>query len=102
MAAAAPPQSEQFSATFKAYDLNGSKAYQSDFTMKPRIVAPNGSQTVIHHLFAGAKVVDLVDYYTKTLGIQRFYMAIDWGWFSFITRPIFTALNLLYRYVGNF
>ena len=102
MAAAAPPQSEQYSATFKAYDLNGVKAYQSDFTMKPRIVTPNGTQTVIHHLFAGAKVVDLVNDYAKTLGIQRFDMAVDWGWFAFITKPIFLAIDLLYRYVGNF
>jgi YidC/Oxa1 family membrane protein insertase len=102
MAAAAPPQSEQYSATFKAYDLNGVKAYQSDFTMKPRTVAPNGSQTVIHHLFAGAKVVDLVNDYAKTLGIQRFDMAVDWGWFAFITKPIFQAIDILYRYVGNF
>jgi YidC/Oxa1 family membrane protein insertase len=102
MAAAIPPQSEQFTATYKAYDANGVKAYQSDFTMKPKTVAPNGSQVVIHHLFAGAKVVDLVNDYSKTLGIQRFDMAVDWGWFSFITKPMFMAIDFLYRYVGNF
>jgi YidC/Oxa1 family membrane protein insertase len=102
MAAAIPPQSEQFTATYKAYEANGVKAYQSDFTMKPRTVAPNGSQSVIHHLFAGAKVVDLVNDYGKNLGIQRFDMAVDWGWFSFITKPMFLAIDFLYRYVGNF
>lgn len=102
MAAAIPPQSEQYSATFKAYDLNGSKAYQSDFTMKPKTVSPNGSQTVVHHLFAGAKTVDLMNQYGQSLGIQRFDMAIDWGWFSFITKPMFLAIDFLYRYVGNF
>jgi YidC/Oxa1 family membrane protein insertase len=102
MAAAIPPQSEQFTATYKAYDANGVKAYQSDFTMKPKTIAPNGSQVVIHHLFAGAKVVDLVNDYSKTLGIQRFDMAVDWGWFAFITKPMFMAIDFLYRYVGNF
>jgi YidC/Oxa1 family membrane protein insertase len=102
MAAAIPPQSEQYTATFKAYDLNGSKAYQSDFTMKPKTVPPNGSQIVVHHLFAGAKTVDLMNQYGQSLGIQRFDMAIDWGWFSFITRPMFQAIDFLYRYVGNF
>jgi len=102
MAAAIPPQSEQFSATYKAYDLNGVKSYQSDFTMRPRTVPPNGAQTVVHHLFAGAKVVDLVNDYGRTLGIQRFDMAVDWGWFFFITKPIFMALDFLNRYVGNF
>ena len=102
MAAAIPPQSEQFTATYKAYDANGVKAYQSDFTMKPKIVPANGSQVVVHHLFAGAKVVDLVNDYGKTLGIQRFDMAVDWGWFSFITKPMFMAIDFVYRYVGNF
>jgi YidC/Oxa1 family membrane protein insertase len=102
MAAAIPPQSEQLTATYKTYDANGVKAYQSDFTMKPKTVAPNGSQAVIHHLFAGAKVVDLVNNYGQTLGIQRFDMAIDWGWFAIITKPIFQAIDFLYRYVGNF
>jgi YidC/Oxa1 family membrane protein insertase len=102
MAAAIPPQSEQFTATYKAYDANGVKAYQSDFTMKPKTVTPNGSQSVVHHLFAGAKVVDLVNDYSKTLGIQRFDMAVDWGWFAFITKPMFMAIDFLYRYVGNF
>jgi len=102
MAAVVPPQSEQFTATYKAYDANGVKAYQSDFTMKGKTVAPNGSQVVIHHLFAGAKTVDLVNNYGQTLGIQRFDMAIDWGWFAFITKPMFLAIDFLYRYVGNF
>ncbi len=102
MAAAVPPQSEQFSATYKAYEVNNTKAYQADFTMKPRTVAPNGSQAVIYHLFAGAKVVELVNNYGTTLGIQRFDMAVDWGWFAFITKPMFEAIDFLYRYVGNF
>jgi YidC/Oxa1 family membrane protein insertase len=102
MAAAIPPQSEDFTATYKAYDANGVKAYQSDFTMKAKVVAPNGSQAVIHHLFAGAKVVDLVNEYGTNLGIQRFDMAVDWGWFAFITKPMFLAIDFLYRYVGNF
>jgi YidC/Oxa1 family membrane protein insertase len=102
MAAAIPPQSDQFTATYKAYDVNGTKAYQSDFTMRPRVVAPNGAQVVTYHLFAGAKVVDQINNYGSTLGIQRFDMAIDWGWFAFITKPMFQAIDFLYRYVGNF
>src|SRR5262249_4593959 len=102
MAAVIPPQSEQFTATFKAYDANAVKAYQADFTMKPKTVPPNGSQVVVHHMFAGAKVVNLVNNYASTLSIQRFDLAVDWGWFSFITKPMFEAIDFLYRYVGNF
>jgi len=102
MAAAVPPQSEQFSAEFKAYDINNVKAYQSDFLLNPKIVAPNGSQTVIHHLFAGAKMVSIVDDYRKSLGINKFDMAGDWRWVNPLTKWMFLALDYIYRYVGNY
>ena len=102
MAAAIPPQSEQVAATYKAFDANGTKAYQSDYLMKPREIAPNGSQTVIHRLFAGAKVVSMTDDYTKALGINRFDMAVDWGWFNPLTKWMFLALDYIYRFVGNY
>jgi len=102
MAAVIPPQSEKLTGTYKAFDRNGGKAYQADYVLAERMVEPNGSQTVVHHLFAGAKVVDLVDNYRTQLGIARFDLAVDWGWFVFLTKPIFQAIDILYRYVGNF
>ena len=102
MAAVVPPQSDMFSATYKAFDANGTKAYQSDFMLTPRTVTPNGSETVVHHFFAGAKVVDIVDDYAKTLGINRFDMAVDWGWFNPLTKWMFLALDYIYRFVGNY
>jgi YidC/Oxa1 family membrane protein insertase len=102
MAAVVPPQSEQITANYMAYDSNGTKAYRSDYVLKPRTVTPNGSQVVIHHLFAGAKVVDIVDNYTRTLDIQRFDLAVDWGWFNPLTKWMFQAIDLLYKFAGNF
>jgi YidC/Oxa1 family membrane protein insertase len=102
MAAVIPPQSDKFTATYKAFDANNGKAYQADYVLPERTIPPNGSQTVLHRFFAGAKVVDLVDNYQTSLGIQRFDLAVDWGWFLFLTKPIFQALDLLYRLVGNF
>jgi YidC/Oxa1 family membrane protein insertase len=102
MAAVIPPQSEQFAGTYKAFDANGTKAYQSDFMLNAKTVAPNSSQTVVHHFFAGAKVVDIVDDYARTLGINRFDMAVDWGWFNPLTKWMFLALDYIYRFVGNY
>ncbi len=102
MAAVIPPQSEAFNGTYKAFDVNGTKAYQSDFLLMPKTIAPSGSQTVVHHFFAGAKVVDIVDGYANTLGISRFDMAVDWGWFNPLTKWMFLALDYVYRYVGNY
>jgi len=102
MAAVIPPQSEQFSGTYKAFDANGTKAYQSDFMLTAKTVAPNSSETVVHHFFAGAKVVDIVDGYAQTLGISRFDLAVDWGWFNPLTKWMFLALDYIYRFVGNY
>ena len=102
MAAVIPPQSEAFNGTYKAFDVNGTKAYQSDFILTPKTVAPSASQTVVHHFFAGAKVVDIVDDYARTLGINRFDMAVDWGWFNPLTKWMFLALDYIYRFVGNY
>ena len=102
MGAAIPPQSEQIAATFMAYDTAGTKAYRSDYLIMPKAVPPSGSQVVVQHFFAGAKLVDIVDNYAKTLGIQKFDLAVDWGWFNPLTKWMFQAIDFLYKYVGNF
>jgi YidC/Oxa1 family membrane protein insertase len=102
MAAVIPPQTEQFSGTFKAYESGGTKAYQADYLMGPRSIAPGASAEVTHRLFAGAKVVSIVDDYAERYNIARFDRAIDWGWFIFLTKPMFQAIEFIFRYVGNF
>ena len=53
-------------------------------------------------LFAGAKEVAIVDGYDKALKLNRFDLLIDWGWFYFITKPLFLAMDWIYHHVGNF
>jgi YidC/Oxa1 family membrane protein insertase len=102
MAALIPQQQEKLTGRFQAHDEAGTKAYQADYMLAPRTVAPGASQEVTHHLFAGAKVVNIIEDYRNRLGIPLFDYAVDWGWFWFLTKPIFTALEYLYHYVGNF
>ena len=40
--------------------------------------------------------------YNKQLGLNHFDLLIDWGWFYFITKPMFLALDFFYHLVGNF
>ena len=102
MAAVVPPQKEALDAAYRATPLAPGKAYQADYRLSPRTVAPGQSVTLTQNLFAGAKVVETITHYQDTLGIQRFDLAIDWGWFWFFTKPIFWLLDLFYRYIGNF
>ena len=53
-------------------------------------------------LFAGAKNLDILNQYSNKLSIPRFTDAIDWGWFSFLTKPISYAINWFFGYAGNF
>ena len=53
-------------------------------------------------LFAGAKEVHLLDDYATRFGIKDFDKAIDFGWFYFLTKPFFYALDWLFQVFGNF
>jgi YidC/Oxa1 family membrane protein insertase len=76
--------------------------YQADFLRDPLTVAPGASVTTGARLFAGAKEVRKIDDYETTLGIERFDLIIDWGWFYFLTKPMFYLIDYLFRMVGNF
>ena len=102
MAAAIPPQNQPFDGSYRATPLNGVKAYQSDYRLDGRNVAPGATLQLTQRLFAGAKVVSTIRHYEDSLGIERFDLAIDWGWFIFLTKPIFLLLDFFYRYLGNF
>jgi YidC/Oxa1 family membrane protein insertase len=67
-----------------------------------RTLSPGGQIAVTHRLFAGAKAFDIIRTYEHKLGIERFDLAIDWGWFIIITQPLFWVLEQLYHYLGNF
>lgn len=68
----------------------------------PSETIPAGSYlTKTTRLFAGAKDMELIDGYEKSLNIPRFDLSIDFGWFYFLTRPFMMFLNWLYAMVGN-
>ena len=102
MAAAIPPQNLAFDGSYRASPLAETKAYQADYRLEPRSIAPGSSLHLTQRLFAGAKVVATIRHYEDTLGIERFDLAIDWGWFIFLTKPIFWLLDFFYSFMGNF
>jgi len=76
--------------------------FQADFTTPPAIVAPGTASGYQSRLFAGAKEVGLLERYQDQLGIAKFDKAIDWGWFEWFMKPIFSLLRWLFATLGNF
>ncbi|GAA4531021.1 membrane protein insertase YidC [Chelativorans composti] len=85
-----------------AFFGEGRPRFQADFLTDPIVVPAQGEQTVSNMVFAGAKEVHVIDEYEKTKNIRQFELLIDWGWFYFITKPMFYLIDWLYRLLGNF
>ncbi|MEN0040881.1 MAG: membrane protein insertase YidC [Pseudomonadota bacterium] len=84
------------------YYSAGSPFYQSDF-LASALSVPNGQeQAVTTRLFAGAKKVDIIDNYAEQVNIPLFDKMIDWGWFYWLTKPLFLLMNWVYGIIGNF
>jgi YidC/Oxa1 family membrane protein insertase len=77
--------------------------YQVDYvTQDPMTVNPGAEAVLSSHLFVGAKVVRLLDRYESELNLPHFDKAVDFGYFYFLTKPMFFALDFIYGVVGNF
>jgi YidC/Oxa1 family membrane protein insertase len=97
-----PDAASHLQAEFSANHLGTLKTYQADYLQDALTVEPGGTATATARLFAGAKEVAILDGYDKALNLNRFDLAIDWGWFRFITKPMFTLIDAIFRLVGNF
>ena len=101
-AALVPPQDSAFTGRFTGRTQGaGLPTYRSDFLLAGETIAPGQSLESTSRFFAGAKRVDLIDNYADE-GVTRFDLLIDWGWFYFLTKPMFTALALFYSLLGNY
>ena len=97
-----PDQKQPITARFVHQRTHDTDQFQVDFVGQQQTLAPGASINNESRLFAGAKVVTLIDHYEAKYGIEKFYLSIDWGWFRFLTRPVFYFLNYLHGLVGNF
>ena len=98
-----PDQGKAFDARFAGTPGSlGQERFQTDYLMAPLTIAANSTGEAKGHVFAGAKEVNLVDGYASEFGIAKFDLLIDWGWFYFLTKPMFFALDYFYELVGNF
>ncbi len=102
LTALVPDSASKFDAEFKHYKRGEADAYQTHMRGEALAVAANGSASFTMHLFAGPKVVDRLDAYSKQYNIPLFDRAVDFGALYFLTRPIFGLLTYFHSIVGNF
>ena len=83
------------------YSFTGN--YKANFIIsEPNTIGPQKSTTSNIKIFIGAKEVYPIDDYAEKEKIDRFDLAIDWGWFYFITKPLFFVIDYIFKIVGNF
>lgn len=94
-----PQPGQSFDAVTK-YSSN-SDIYQAEARLPTISLPPGESHSVDTFLFAGAKEWEVIKSYEDSIGIGRFVDSIDWGWFFFLTKPIFILLHWINQHVGN-
>ena len=106
-----PDTTAKLQARFSSNLVGTNRTYQTDYLQDPQTIAIGGTGSANARLFAGAKEASVVGInfplfgeggYNKQLGLNHFDLLIDWGWFYFITKPMFLALDKFYRVFGNF
>ncbi|MBT8455835.1 MAG: membrane protein insertase YidC [Alphaproteobacteria bacterium] len=94
-----PSPDQSFTAALQ-YDATRD-IYRSTALLDTVEVAPGARAEVTQKLFAGAKEWETIREYQNEKGIYRFVDSIDWGWFYFLTKPIFWVLHELNKIIGN-
>ncbi|MET0606995.1 MAG: membrane protein insertase YidC, partial [Beijerinckiaceae bacterium] len=101
-AALIPDQKVPYDARVSFDPAGALKRYQTDILTPVQTIEPGKTVESMTRLFSGAKEVAAVDGYEKSLGIKSFDLLIDWGWFYFITKPLFGVIHWFYQLTGNF
>ncbi len=103
-----PGGTEPYQASFRAPEKKGQLApnskesFQTQYLMAEAVVAPGATKTVEGRMFAGAKDVKQIEAYKNALNINLFDRMVDWGWFYYITKPLFYLIDWLSKMLGNF
>ena len=82
------------------YDINND-GYLTEAVQPTQTIAPGATASVTSQFFAGAKEWEVIRNYQNDDDVDRFVDIIDWGWFYFLTKPIFWLLHTLNGFIGN-
>ena len=98
LAAMVPQDGMAPDATFRAL---GGNTYRADMIYDPVSVESGKKYTTTSRLYAGAKESGVLDSY-EDAGLEKFGLAIDWGWFRWFEKPFLWLLTNIFAIVGNF
>ena len=101
MSALIPDADQSINVNYR-YGNNGRDSYRAGYVGQIYKVGSGESLEYGGKLFVGAKKLNVLSTYNEKLSIPRFTDAIDWGWFSFLTKPVSYAINWFFGYAGNF
>ncbi|HRK24879.1 MAG TPA: membrane protein insertase YidC, partial [Beijerinckiaceae bacterium] len=96
-----PDQDKTYSAAF-GVTAGQPATYETAAVLASMTIAPGASVQSVTRLFAGAKEVEVIDRYESQFKITSFDKTIDWGWFHFLTRPLFKLMDMINKVFGNF
>ena len=69
---------------------------------KPTVVGANETKSNKFKVIVAAKEVDIIDGYAENQNISKFDLVIDWGWFYWLVKNLFFAIDYFYKLTGNF
>jgi len=99
LTAIVPEKGKEFKAEFRAKKGK----FKANYIIKDvKILNPGSTITNKVNTFVAAKEVAVIDGYAQQLGIEKFDLAIDWGWFYFFTKPLFFIIDYFFKLTGNF
>jgi YidC/Oxa1 family membrane protein insertase len=101
-AALVPDPKAVYDAKLGGSKVGGKEFFQTDY-LQGGVTIPSGARRqATGNLFAGAKQMTLIEEYREKLNAKQFDLLIDWGWFYFITKPLFKLLHWLSQVLGNY
>ena len=93
-----PPSGKEFKTTFDYKDK-----FRANFVAtEPLELRGNSSIEDKMQIIVAAKRVDVIDGYADSLNIDKFDLAIDWGFLYFITKPLFYGIDYFFKLLGNY